>query len=282
MNGIVLVNKEKNMSSHDVVARLRRILKTKKVGHCGTLDPMATGVLVCLINKATKLSNYLVLDKKRYIATFKLGQATTTQDLEGEVVDKKEYQYEYNDDDILKILEDFKGVQMQIPSIYSAIKVNGKKLYEYARNNEKVEIPQREINILNLELLSFEDDLITIDVECSSGTYIRSLCFDIAKKLGYPGVLVSLNRIESGVFKLEDSYTLNDIENNEYKYISMKDALSGYKMIDIDETMYNDVKNGKALNIEVDEKFVVLYQGDVQAIYDRSSNGLAKMIRGLW
>ncbi|MDH6603552.1 tRNA pseudouridine55 synthase [Bacilli bacterium PM5-9] len=282
MNGIVLVNKEKNMSSHDVVARLRRILKTKKVGHCGTLDPMATGVLVCLINKATKLSNYLVLDKKRYIATFKLGQATTTQDLEGEVVDKKEYQYEYNDDDILKILEDFKGVQMQIPSIYSAIKVNGKKLYEYARNNEKVEIPQREINILNLELLSFEDDLITIDVECSSGTYIRSLCFDIAKKLGYPGVLVSLNRIESGVFKLEDSYTLNDIENNEYKYISMKDALSGYKMIDIDETMYNDVKNGKALNIEVDEKFVVVYQGDIQAIYDKSSNGLSKMIRGLW
>jgi len=282
MNGIILINKEKGMSSHDVVARLRKILKTKKIGHCGTLDPMATGVLVCLIGTATKLSNYLVLDSKEYQATFQLGIATTTQDLEGEVVVEKPYNHEYVKEDILRVLEDFKGKQVQVPSIYSAIKVNGKKLYEYARNNEEVEIPEREIDIMKLALISLEDSYISIDVACSSGTYIRTLCFDIAKKLGYPGVLTSLNRTKSGFFELKDSQTLADIEAGKYQLISIKDALKNYQQININEEMYNDVRNGKPLQLDCDEQFIVLYDDEVQAIYDKSDNGIAKMLRGLW
>ncbi|MEG0364760.1 MAG: tRNA pseudouridine(55) synthase TruB, partial [Erysipelotrichales bacterium] len=202
MNGIILVNKEAGMTSHDVIFKLRKILKTKKIGHCGTLDPLAKGVLVCLVNNATKLSNFLVLDSKEYTATFKLGEATTTQDLAGEVVETKEYQNEYSKEDILKVLEQYKGKQMQTPSIYSAIKVNGKKLYEYARANQEVEIPTREINIYDIKLIDFENDLITINVKCSSGTYIRSLCYDIANTLNYPGVLTNLVREQSGSFKI--------------------------------------------------------------------------------
>lgn len=283
MNGIVLVNKDKGMSSHDVIYKLRRIFKTKKIGHCGTLDPSATGVLVCLVNSATKLSNYLVLDTKEYIATFRLGQSTTTQDLDGEVVEEKTYNNEYGKEDILAVLNNFQGEIIQTPSIYSAIKVNGRKLYEYARANEPVEIPQRTINIFNIDLIDFKDDLVTIKVNCSSGTYIRTLCFDIAKELGYPGVLTSLVRTKSGRFNIEDSYTLEQLANQEVELLSISQALEDYDTIIVEENQLKDIKNGIPMKINTDKPFVVLDSDkNAIALYEASNEGVAKMKRGLW
>lgn len=283
MNGIILVNKEKNMSSHDVISKLRRIYHTKKIGHCGTLDPSATGVLVCLVNQATKIANNIVLDTKEYYATFRLGQATTTQDLEGDVVIEKPYQNDLSRKDIIHVLESFIGVQKQQPSIYSAIKVDGKKLYEYARNNETVAIPIREIEIFDIELVDIVNDLITIKVNCSSGTYIRTLCYDIAQKLGYPGVLVALHRSRSGIFKDQETYTLAQISENKGDLITIKDALPLFERVILNNEQINDVKNGKALAIEQENDFIVLDQNEQEiALYHRSEGGIAKMMRGLW
>lgn len=283
MNGVLIVNKPVNMTSHDVIFKLRKILKTKKIGHCGTLDPLASGVLVCLVGKATKLSNFLVMDTKEYYATFKLGIATTTQDLEGEVVAEKKYQFNLDETIIKQTLEKFLGEQMQTPSIYSAIKVNGKKLYEYARNNEEVEIPKRLIDVFQIELISFVDDLISIRVLCSSGTYIRSLCFDIAAALGYPGVLTKLVRSQSGNISLAESYNLEEIENNEFELLSIEDALLNYPFYVVEsETELVDIKNGKQIKGEFEEEFVVKYQDEIIAIYHPSNLGQAKMKRGLW
>lgn len=283
MNGIILVNKEKNMTSHDVIAKLRRIYQTKKIGHCGTLDPNATGVLVCLVNNATKIANAMTLDTKEYYATFKLGQATTTQDLEGDIVDTKEYQNNLSEATILKVIKSFVGKQEQVPSIYSAIKVNGKKLYEYARNNESVEIPTRNIEIDDIELLSIDHDLISIKVNCSSGTYIRTLCYDIAQKLGYPGVLVKLHRSRSGIFSDKDAFSLTQLTDNQQELINIKDALHDFNHVILDDEQINNVKNGKALAIEQAEDFIVLNQDQQEiALYHRSEAGVAKMMRGLW
>lgn len=281
MNGIIIVNKEKGMTSHDVVSKLRRILKTKKVGHAGTLDPMASGVLVCLINQATKLSNFLVTEKKEYIATFKLGEATTTQDLEGDIIDQKEYQNDVSYEQLVTTLYSFLGKSIQTPSIYSAIKVKGKKLYEYARNNEEVEIPSREIIIYEMELLSFEKNIIKLRVKCSSGTYIRTLCYDIANKLNYPGVLIDLQRTEVGKFTLADSYLLDEIALGEYKVIDLPDAFD-YPIKELTTQQYQDVRNGKTLEIDIETYFFVSYRDEIVALYQPSVNGVAKMQRGLW
>lgn len=282
MDGIILVNKEKGMTSHDVVFKLRKLLKTKKIGHCGTLDPLATGVLVCVVNKSTKLANYLILDSKEYVATFKLGLATTTQDSEGEVVTRKEYLGDVNSAKVEEILSKYTGKLIQTPSIYSAIKVNGKKLYEYARNNEEVIIPKREVEIYANDLLEINDDEIMIRVKCSSGTYIRTLCYDIAHDLGYPGVLIALERTQSGRYKLEQTATLDQIEKDDYQLISISEALSDYETLEVDETAYRDVLNGKPLICEIGEDFVVKYQEEVVALYNASIAGLARMKRGLW
>lgn len=283
MNGVILVNKDKGMSSHDVISKLRYIYQTKKIGHCGTLDPAATGVLVCLVNQATKIANNIVLDSKEYYATFRLGEATTTQDLEGIVIAKKTYENDLTREDIIKVLTSFVGVQNQKPSIYSAIKVNGKKLYEYARSNESVVIPIREIEVSDIELIDVNHDLITIKVNCSSGTYIRTLCYDIAQKLGYPGVLVKLHRSRSGIFSDQSSYTLAQLNENHDHLISIKDALPRFNRVILDNKQINDVKNGKALKIDQDNDFIVLNQNEEEiALYYRSQDGIAKMMRGLW
>lgn len=282
MNGVIIVNKPKDITSHDVIYKLRKKLKTKKIGHCGTLDPLATGVLVCLVNQATKLSNYLVLDTKEYIAEFKLGLSTTTQDLEGDIVEEKTYLNDIDEELLKNVLLQFKGLINQTPSIYSAIKVNGKKLYEYARNNEPVVIPQREVTIFELELLSFKDDLIKIRVLCSSGTYIRTLCFDIAKKLGYPGVLTSLHRTKSGHFDINQAYNLEDIDYTS-SLISIEDGLRNFKQINFSTDIVKDVYNGIKLSYDSSDIFVVLDNNKAIALYGPSDkDGFCKMLRGLW
>ena len=198
MDGILLINKPAGMTSHDVVNCIRRLLHTKKVGHCGTLDPDATGVLVLCIGKATKALQFLTSEEKEYIATLSLGKSTDTYDASGTVLETKEFQ---GVDHVEEVLLSFLGAQKQMPPIYSAIKVNGKKLYEYARNGEDVHIEPRDIVIKDIQLLEQKDNIIRFQVKCSKGTYIRSLCVDIARKLGYPGHMSHLIRSQSGHFR---------------------------------------------------------------------------------
>ncbi|OUQ09260.1 tRNA pseudouridine(55) synthase TruB [Erysipelatoclostridium sp. An15] len=280
MDGVIIVNKPAGMTSHDVVNRIRKIFKTKKVGHCGTLDPDATGVLVVAVNKATKLLQFLTADNKEYIATLSLGTATDTYDASGEVTATKEY-VPISDKKILACLNSFVGKQEQIPPMHSAIKVKGKKLYEYARNNETVEIPKRVITIDYIELISIVDNLVKFKVGCSKGTYIRSLCFDIAKKLDYPGHMYSLIRSKSGNFSLSDSYSLEEIENGEFEMLSMEEALSNYPKLVVDDE--NIIYHGKKIKSKINHQVAIYNQNNkVLAIYGPDGNGYLKNIRGLW
>lgn len=202
MDGIIIINKPKQYTSNDIVNKVKRILNTK-VGHTGTLDPNATGVLPLLLGKGTKFSKYLINHDKKYIATLRLGVKTSTADVEGEVIDERAVDKKlFEGDKIEQILKTFVGKQIQTPPIYSAIKVNGKKLYEYARNNKQVEIPKRQIEIYSINLISMNDEekQIVFDVECSKGTYIRSLCEDIAEKLGTVGYMEELERARARKF----------------------------------------------------------------------------------
>lgn len=280
MDGVIIVNKPAGMTSHDVVNRIRKIFKTKKVGHCGTLDPDATGVLVVAVNKATKLLQFLTADNKEYIATLSLGTATDTYDASGQVTATKEY-VPISDKKILACLNSFVGEQEQIPPMHSAIKVKGKKLYEYARNNETVEIPKRVITIDYIELISIVDNLFKFKVGCSKGTYIRSLCFDIAKKLDYPGHMYSLIRSKSGNFSLSDSYSLEEIESGEFEMLSMEEALSNYPKLVVDDE--NIIYHGKKIKSKINHQVAIYNQNNkVLAIYGPDGNGYLKNIRGLW
>lgn len=258
MDGIIVVNKEKGCTSHDLVSKVKKIVK-EKVGHTGTLDPLATGVLPLLIGKGTLCSKYLINHNKEYIAVLKLGVSTDTIDSEGKVLEEKEV-----DSSILektnaeKILSGFVGKQIQEPPIYSAIKVNGKKLYEYARKGESVEIPKREIEIYDMELRGINkiENEIEFKVKCSKGTYIRSLCFDLAKKLGTIGYMKDLKRLKVGEFSIENSITINeqttkeDIEKN---------------IITIEELFKNKEK------IELDTKKLILFLNGVKLNYNNKN-----------
>lgn len=281
MDGIILINKPLNCTSHDVVNKVRKICHTKKVGHCGTLDPLASGVLVLCINKATKALQFITSEDKEYIATITLGKATDTYDLEGKITSEKEYQNDLTLKQVEATLKNFLGKQKQIPPIYSAIKVNGKKLYEYARNNEKVEIDPRDIEIYSLELLSFEKNEIKIRTHCSKGTYIRSLCVDIASALGYPGVMSSLIRTKSGHFALEDCITLEDLEQNPNQCIPIEEAFKDFKSLIIEDEKI--VYHGKTISSSLEGQVAIKSkEGKILAIYEQVGKNTLKSVRGLW
>lgn len=278
MDGILLVNKPAGMTSHDVVNRMRKILHTKKVGHCGTLDPDATGVLVLCIGKATKALQFLMSETKVYQATLFLGTATDTYDSSGQIMEEKAFHGVKN---VEETLQSFIGKQQQIPPIYSAIKVHGKKLYEYARNQEHVDIQPRTIMIEKIELISQQDQSITFQVKCSKGTYIRSLCVDIGKKLGYPAHMTHLIRLASGEFYLEDCYSLEDIEQGHYQFMSLEDAFQQFEHYYIDDE--NIVYHGKKIKSDIDHQVVVCNQNHkVLAVYGPDGEGYLKSIRGLF
>ena len=214
MEGILVVNKPAGYTSHDIVSKIRKQLNIKKVGHTGTLDPLATGVLPILLGNGTKLSQYLMNHDKEYIATIKLGEKTESGDLEGKVIEQKAVP-NFSKEQVQEVLANFKGKQNQIPPMYSAIKVNGKKLYEYARNGEMVVIEPREIEIYNIELVECDSKEISFKVQCSKGTYIRSLCENIAEKLGTVGTMSALKRTQVGEFRIENAISIDDIENEE-------------------------------------------------------------------
>ena len=214
MDGVLIINKPKGFTSHDVVNILRKALNTKKIGHTGTLDPNATGVLPILIGKATKISKYLIEHNKTYIATISLGEKTDTGDGQGNIIEKDLNFQNISCKQIGDVLKTFIGKQKQIPPIYSAIKINGKKAYEYARQGQTIELEPRDIEIYRIDLIKIENNEITFEVSCSKGTYIRTLCEDIAKKLGTIGYMKELTRTSVNEFKLENAVTIDEVKEN--------------------------------------------------------------------
>ena len=237
MNGVIVVDKVKGNTSFDEIRKIRKEYNIKKVGHTGTLDPMATGVLTILVGEATKLSDYLMNHDKEYVATLSLGEKRDTGDSEGKIIETKKVP-ELNEKYVNETLKSFEGKISQIPPKYSAIKVNGKKLYEYARSGEKIEIKPRKVTIFEINLIEIKENNITFKVHCSKGTYIRTLCEDIAEKLGTVGYMSSLRRTRVGNFTLEDVGKIFSIEEtlkNDLEY-ELKDKelskfINGVKII---------------------------------------------------
>lgn len=273
MNGILVVNKEENFTSRDVVNKLSHILNTKRIGHTGTLDPIATGVLVITIGKYTKLSDALMSKYKEYIAEFIIGKSTDTLDITGNILEEKEANI--SNDEIIKAINNFKRSYNQEVPIFSAVKVNGKKLYEYARNNESVELPSKMVDIKEIEVLEIKDNIVKFKCLVSKGTYIRSLIRDIGISLNIPTCMKSLVRTKQGNFKIEDSYTLKDIENNKFKLLDI-DKVLDLDIIDIDKNkdIYKRVINGIKFDLNISSKPFVLFKigNEKIAIYKRESD----------
>lgn len=268
MDGIIIINKPKGYTSHDVVAKVKKILNVKKVGHTGTLDPNATGVLPLLLNSGTKLSKYLIEHNKEYEVTLKLGIKTDTLDEEGNIIEERKVNWSELKP-IEEILSSFLGKQEQTPPIYSAIKVKGKKLYEYARQGQTVEVSPRKIEIyeISLKQIRKEENEIDFKVACSKGTYIRSLCEDIAKKLGTIGYMKELNRVKVGNFKLEKSITMEQLEENPKEFlekhiITMEEILKDKPKIIIKQNELQPFFNGVKLNFEKEDGIYQIYKED--------------------
>ena len=267
MDGIIVVNKEKGCTSHDLVSKVKKIVK-EKVGHTGTLDPLATGVLPLLIGKGTLCSKYLINHNKEYIAVLKLGVSTDTMDGEGKVLEEKDVDTSILEkSNVEKILSGFVGKQIQEPPIYSAIKVKGKKLYEYARKGESVEIPIREIEIYDMELRGINkiENEIEFKVKCSKGTYIRSLCSDLAKKLGTIGYMKDLKRLKVGEFRIENSITIYEKttkEKIEKKIITIEKLFENKEKIELDTKKLILFLNGVKLNYNNKDEVYRIYSSN--------------------
>lgn len=244
MDGILNINKPVGMTSFDVVREIKHIVKIKKVGHTGTLDPEASGVLPICIGKATKLVDYIMNDYKIYRAELMLGITTDTYDREGKVI--KNSQVNSKDSEINEVIKNFQGDIEQIPPMYSALKVNGQRLYSLARQGIEIERKPRNISIYNISILDIKIPKVTFEVKCSKGTYIRSLCNDIGAKLKCGGTMWNLQRIQTGNFNINDSVSLNEINTeNVNKYlIPMDKALESYPSVCIDEKYEKLLLNG--------------------------------------
>ena len=278
MDGLILINKQKGFTSHDVVNVIRKKLNTKKVGHTGTLDPNATGVLPILIGKGTKISKYLMEHDKTYIATLKLGEKTDTGDSEGQVIEEKSIPKHLRKEDINDVLQSFLGKQKQLPPMYSAIKINGKKLYEYAREGKEVKIEPRNIEIYKIELLEYQNNKIKFEVECSKGTYIRTLCEDISQKLGTVGYMEELQRTKVNTFKIEDSILLDDItlENAEKNIIKIEKVFKEKDKINLDNKKLEMFLNGVKLTYSLSEDIYRIYNNEHFIGIGILKNGLLK------
>lgn len=266
LDGIIILNKHKGCTSHDVVAKTKRLLK-EKVGHTGTLDPNATGVLPLLVGQGTKLSAYLIEHDKEYIATLKLGEKRDTADSEGAIIEERQIDYSVlQKENVEKILQSFIGKQEQIPPMYSAIKINGKKLYEYARKNEKIELEPRHIEIYKMDLINIIKDTIIFKVQCSKGTYIRSLCEDIAKRLNTVGYMQDLERSRVGKFDIKDSITIEELEQNiedsefiNQHFITIENYFKDKESIKLDEKRLSLFLNGVKLTHNLTDDMYKIY-----------------------
>ena len=280
LNGILPLWKPKGMTSHDCVVRVRKLFSMKKVGHTGTLDPEVEGVLPICLGQGTKIVPFLTDTKKTYVAEIMLGTATETEDKEGKVISEKEVVSPPKEKEIKKVLHSFEGKITQIPPMYSAVKVDGKKLYEYARKNEEVERPKREVTIHEIKhLVSEKKDnrIIKIKVICSKGTYIRTLCVDIGKALGYPAHMDSLVRLATGSLAKKDTYTFDTIEKAVRQNRQNELILPIIKGLDhLDTLPVNQETKWKVLNgqklrkpehITSKNPFTIMYHEQLLAIY---------------
>lgn len=281
MSKIYLIDKRVGWTSHDVVGKSKRLLNTKKVGHCGTLDPFATGLLVVFSNHATKLARFIEAEDKTYIATLKLGERTASGDTEGSVIETKEVP-SLNEEIINNILASFIGKQSQLPPMYSALKVDGRRLYEYARENVEVERKAREIEIFDIKLLSYKENILEFEVSCSKGTYIRVLGEDIASRLNTVGHLIALRRTRIGAYKIEDAIDVEEVSKE--KGIDLYHALSFMDRHFIKDEEYSDIFNGKDLIVNSDKQYVVVcdYHEHALAIYEKVGVNKYHCCRGLW
>lgn len=264
MDGIIIINKQKNVTSHDIVHKAKKILN-EKVGHTGTLDPNATGVLPLLIGKGTEISKYIINHDKIYEAELQLGEKRDTADIEGKIIENKLVdENELQDENVKKVLKNLIGKQEQIPPIYSAIKVKGKKLYEYARSGENVEIKPRTIEIYNMELIEIDrkNKIIRFRVNCSKGTYIRTLCEDLAEKLNTVGYMKNLRRIQVGEFNIENSISLEQLENKEIfqkNFITIEKYFEENQKIKLNEYKMKLFLNGVQLTYNLDDNIYKIY-----------------------
>jgi tRNA pseudouridine55 synthase len=283
VEGIIVIDKPKGMTSHDCVFKLRKILRTKKIGHTGTLDPEVTGVLPMCVGRATKVVEYLTASSKTYEGEVTFGRSTTTEDAWGEGVEEREVTETFTRERIETVFESLTGTIVQTPPMYSAVKVNGKRLYEYARNGESVERPSREVTIEKLEIIG--EDLtgsfptVRFRVTCSKGTYVRTLAVMMGEALGYPAHMSYLRRIGSGAFTEEDCVTLEELskaaeEGTVDKYfLSIEKALSHLPKWTINDTLAKKVKNGAVLlrpeEISIDTPLwlVLNEEGKLLALY---------------
>ena len=275
--GVLVVNKEKNMTSFDVVKEVSKTLGIKKIGHTGTLDPLAEGVLVLTIGSFTKLGEDLTSLDKEYIAEVEEGIITDTLDITGNIIDKNNNRVS----ELENLITSFKKTYLQEVPAYSAVKVNGKKLYEYARSGINVELPKKEVTIKEIELLSKEDDSFTFRTVVSKGTYIRSLIRDMGDISNTLMTMTRLIRTRQGKFRIEDSYTLEDIKNNNFKILGIDD-LFNYPVIDIDDSLFKKIDNGVRIEntFNIEDKVMFRYNGEIICIYKSDDNYL-KMYKKL-
>ena len=271
MDGIILINKEKNITSRDVVNMVCKKLNTNKVGHTGTLDPIATGLMVLCVNEGLKLVELLTNHDKDYIAKVKLGIKTDTYDITGNVLEEKKANL--NKEDLVNTLNSFVGEYYQTVPIYSSVKVNGKKLYEYARNNIDVVLPQHLVKISNISLLEFNDDNFTFKVTVSSGTYIRSLINDIGERLNTLMTMEELTRTRVGEYSLDNATSVDDL-----KIIPVIDAIN-IKKIEVDDNLFKKISNGVKIDNIYQEKMIMFTKNNIPISIYKDDNGIMKSYR---
>ena len=295
MNGILLLNKPRGMTSHDCVMKIRRMLKTKKVGHTGTLDPDVDGVLPICIGSATKIVQFLTAESKEYIGEVTIGISTTTEDASGETLFMQPVAKTISEQTIDEALKSMLGTSIQIPPMYSAVKVNGKKLYEYARAGIEIQRPQREVTIFKLERLgdvTHADGLLKFKfrVHGSKGIFIRTVAVTIGEKLGYPAHMSDLSRVASGSFKLDNCTTFEQIATGDFKLSTISEALVEFPTAIVDNWVEKLVKNGVKLRHEqispemkIGPFLIKNKNGDPLSIHEWSEErqGYVSM-RGLW
>lgn len=289
MNGIIIVDKPKGKSSHDMVSLMRRLTKIRRIGHTGTLDPMATGVLPLCIGCATKAADMLTLSDKSYRAEMILGKTTSTLDAEGEVLE--EHEVNVTDNEIREAINSFEGEIEQVPPMYSAIKQNGKKLYELAREGIEVERKARRITINSIDILEIDGSRVVFEVSCSKGTYIRTLCDDIGKKLGTGAYMSALRRIKTGCFTIDEAYTVEELtelaENGglEGKLRSVDTLFSDYDKIHLNEKQKKSIMNGVRMSWrgKSEGEMLRLYDGDGRFIcISQIEDGKLKLVKSFW
>lgn len=280
MKNVLYVNKPQGITSFTLCNKLRPVFGTRAIGHTGTLDPMATGVMIILLNKATKANQFLTYDDKEYIGEMTLGKETSTLDKEGEVVDSKVIN-DLSFEAWQEVMNSFIGKSKQLPPLTSAIKVKGKKLYEYQREGKEVEIPLRDIEIKSIELLNKEDNVLRFKVSVSSGTYIRSLVRDLAYKTSNLAYLSSLTRTRVGSISLKDCDDFDEVLKGNYKLHEVNEVLSNlYPTIEVNNP--NDIKNGKRIKIDSDAARIFLtYDNEALAIYEKDGDEY-RSVRGLF